>query len=95
MPETSTTTKSLTPTIPSQFQCKLYPIPLQLKCDGLNHCVPDGEDEENCPETPAISSSTSIPSINATITTATTTTATTTSPVTTMKTEIPGKTLGN
>merc|ERR1712129_411747 len=34
------------------------------KCDGT-HCVPDGADEQDCPEAPAISSPTSIPSIKA------------------------------
>ena len=61
--ETSTTTKLLTSTIESKFQCQLYPIPLQLKCDGITHCIPDGADEQDCPEAPALSSTTSIPSI--------------------------------
>ena len=56
-------TKLLTSTIVSKFQCQLYPIPIQLKCDGITHCIPDGADEQDCPEAPGLSSTTSIPSI--------------------------------
>jgi len=31
------------------FQCRLYAIPIQLKCDGVKHCVPDASDEIDCP----------------------------------------------
>ena len=55
----------LKPTVESQFQCQLYSIPLQFKCDGTIHCIPDGSDEEDCPEAPTISSPTSIPLIRA------------------------------
>ena len=39
---TKKTTNELT------FQCKLYSIPLKLRCDGTPHCMPDGEDEKDC-----------------------------------------------
>ena len=39
-----------TTTIVTEFQCKGYPIPLKLKCDGIPHCQPDHEDEKDCPE---------------------------------------------
>ena len=55
----------LEPTVESQFQCQSYSIPLQFKCDGTIHCVPDGSDEKDCPEAPTISSPTSIPLIRA------------------------------
>ena len=64
-PEKSAMTTSLTPTVESQFQCQFYQIPIQFKCDGKTHCVPDGTDERDCPEAPVISSPTSIPSIKA------------------------------
>ena len=64
-PEKSAMTTSLMPTVESQFQCQFYQIPIQFKCDGTTHCVPDGTDEQDCPEAPVISSSTSIPSIKA------------------------------
>ena len=39
-----------TPIAPTtQFQCRDYSIPIQLKCDGLVQCVPDGSDEIDCP----------------------------------------------
>ena len=34
----------------SQFQCQLYAIPIQLKCNGVINCVPDGSDEQDCSE---------------------------------------------
>ena len=58
-------TTSLTPTVESQFQCQFYQIPIQFICDGTTHCIPDGADEQDCPEEPAISSPTLIPSIKA------------------------------
>ena len=54
---------SLIPTIESQFQCQFWSIPLKFRCDGITHCVPDGFDEQDCPEAPAISSPTLVPSI--------------------------------
>ena len=41
----------MTTSIPTQklFQCRDYPIPLELKCDGIKQCVPDGIDEIDCP----------------------------------------------
>ena len=39
-----------TTTIVTEFQCKAYPIPLKLRCDGIPHCPPDHEDEKDCPE---------------------------------------------
>ena len=51
--------------IESQFQCQFWSIPLKFRCDGITHCVPDGSDEQDCPEAPTISSFTSIPSIEA------------------------------
>ena len=65
---TSTITKvstSLTPTVESRFQCQFVSIPLDFRCDGVTHCVPDGTDEQDCPEAPTISSPTSVPSIEA------------------------------
>ena len=66
-PEISEMTATLEPT--SQFECHLYQIPIQIpiqfKCDGIIHCVPDGADEQDCPEAPVFSSPTSIPSIKA------------------------------
>ena len=44
LPVTTTTT------IETEFQCKAYPIPLELRCDGIPHCPPDHEDEKDCPE---------------------------------------------
>ena len=64
-PGTLTMTTSLTPTVESQFQCQFYQIPIQFKCDSIIHCVPDGADEQDCPKAPALSSTTSIPSIKA------------------------------
>ena len=64
-PETSAMTATLAPMVESQFQCQFYQIPIQFKCDGKTHCVPDGTDERDCPEAPVISSPTSIPSIKA------------------------------
>ena len=64
-PEKSAMTTSLTPTVESQFQCQFYQIPIQFKCDSIIHCVPDGADEQDCPKAPALSSTTSIPSIKA------------------------------
>ena len=40
----TTTTKEPT------FQCQYYEIPLELRCDGIPHCMPGNEDEQNCPE---------------------------------------------
>ena len=51
--------------IESQFQCQYWSIPLKFRCDGITHCVPDGSDEQDCPEAPAIPSPTSVPSIEA------------------------------
>ena len=51
--------------VEGQFQCQLYPIPLKLKCDGTTHCIPDGSDEQDCPEAPTISSPTTIPPFKA------------------------------
>ena len=65
---TSTITKvstSLTPTVESRFQCQFWSIPLRFRCDGVTNCFPDGYDEQDCPEAPAIPSSTSISSIEA------------------------------
>ena len=62
---TSKVSTPVTPTVQSQFQCLIYSIPLQLKCDGTTHCNPDGADEKDCPDAPVISSPTSIPSIKA------------------------------
>ena len=62
---TAKVSTSLTPTVESQFQCQFYQIPIQFKCDGTSHCIPDGADEEDCPEAPVISSPTSMPSIKA------------------------------
>ena len=56
---------SVTTTVKSQFQCQFYQIPIQFKCDSIIHCVPDGADEQDCPKAPALSSTTSIPSIKA------------------------------
>ena len=39
-----------TPTVESQFQCQFWSIPLKFRCDGITHCVPDGSDEQDCPE---------------------------------------------
>ena len=41
----------MTTSVPTQklFQCRDYPIPLELKCDGIKQCVPDGIDEIDCP----------------------------------------------
>ena len=39
-----------TTTIEPLFQCKSYPIPLKLRCDGIPHCAPGNEDEKDCPE---------------------------------------------
>ena len=33
---------------PTTFQCQKYRIPIELQCDGLEHCVPDGTDEIDC-----------------------------------------------
>ena len=63
--ETSTVTTLLTTTIENQFQCQFYLIPLRYKCDGIIHCIPDGADEQDCPEAPVISSTAWIPSIKA------------------------------
>ena len=30
------------------FQCQKYRIPIELQCDGVKHCVPDGTDELDC-----------------------------------------------
>ena len=51
--------------IESQFQCQYWSIPLKFRCDGITHCVPDGSDEQDCPEAPAIPSPTSVPSFEA------------------------------
>ena len=40
----------ITTTIEIEFQCKAYPIPLKLRCDGIPHCAPGNEDEKDCPE---------------------------------------------
>ena len=64
-PEKSAMTTSLMPTVESQFQCQFYQIPIQFKCDGTTHCVPDGTDEQDCPKAPTISYTTSISSIQA------------------------------
>ena len=47
-----------TPTAESQFQCQFWSIPLRFRCDGITHCVPDGSDEQDCPEVPTIPSPT-------------------------------------
>ena len=65
---TSTITKvstSLTPTVESRFQCQFVSIPLEFRCDGITHCVPDGTDEQDCPEVPTIPSPISTLSIEA------------------------------
>ena len=64
-PETSAMTATSTPASESEFRCQFYQIPIQFKCDGTTHCVPDGADEEGCSEALVISSPTSIPSIKA------------------------------
>ena len=64
-PETSAMTATLAPTVESQFQCQFYQIPIQFKCDGTTHCVPDGTDEQDCPEVPTIPSPISSLSIEA------------------------------
>ena len=58
-------TTSLMPTVESQFQCQFYQIPIQFKCDGTTHCVPDGTDEQDCHEAPTIPSPISKLSIEA------------------------------
>ena len=58
-------TEISTPTSESEFQCQFWSIPIQFKCDGIKHCIPDGADEKDCPQAPAISPPTSIPSIKA------------------------------
>ena len=44
--QTNKPTKKITNEL--TFQCKLYSIPLKLRCDGTPHCMPDGEDEKDC-----------------------------------------------
>ena len=43
------TVKSATVEPATQFQCRDYRIPIELKCDGLTQCIPDGSDELDCP----------------------------------------------
>ena len=64
-PETSAMTATSTPASESEFRCQFWSIPIRFKCDGIIHCIPDGADEEDCPEAPVISSPTPIPSIKA------------------------------
>ena len=54
----NTTVVQGTPTVESQFQCQFWSIPLRFRCDGITHCVPDGSDEQDCPEAPTIPSPT-------------------------------------
>jgi len=59
----TTTTKEPT------FQCQYYEIPLELRCDGIPHCMPENEDEQNCPEGPSSPIATNTTSLPVTITT--------------------------
>ena len=61
----NTTVVQGTPKVKSQFQCQFWSIPSKFRCDGITHCVPDGSDEQDCPEAPTIPSPTSISSIEA------------------------------
>ena len=54
----NTTVVQGTPKVESQFQCQFWSIPSKFRCDGITHCVPDGSDEQDCPEAPTIPSPT-------------------------------------
>ena len=47
------TSATIVPSASEMFQCRDYPLPIALKCDGIVQCIPDGIDEADCPNTTA------------------------------------------